>query len=318
MVVIVLHHCCVHSSLTTTLPALLFFALTIPAVDGFVAISGWYGIRFSWHKFLKLWGIIAFYSVLCYALHPKGWFIVSGGWFGGSYLALMLFTPLINAGIEALAHDKKRLISAWGLYALAITLKWIPTHLMTGVNAAGWGSHTLNTLLFVYVTVRVIRLLDWTWLMRQRLGWWLIGCAALLLASVPLKYFLWEMLGKSNLNCLGVLIGQGYDMPLVWITAILAFLFFYKLHVPTRLAKVAAFLGPSMFGIYLFHESAFGSQLYRIPMAYITEHWTGLPNAVNILLCVLITSTTSLGVDLLRRGGLALIKKLYRRLRIAS
>ena len=39
---------------------ILFTAFIFWHVDGFVAISGWFGIRFTWNKFLKLWGMITF------------------------------------------------------------------------------------------------------------------------------------------------------------------------------------------------------------------------------------------------------------------
>jgi len=41
-----------------------FCALLIWHVDGFVAISGWFGIRFSWRKLVTLYGVILFYSLL--------------------------------------------------------------------------------------------------------------------------------------------------------------------------------------------------------------------------------------------------------------
>ncbi len=70
----------------------------------------------------------------------------------------MLFSPLINAGIEFLLQDKKKLLSAWVLYALAMVLNWSPLYFMTGADASGWGNHTFNTILFMYVTLRVVRI----------------------------------------------------------------------------------------------------------------------------------------------------------------
>ncbi len=297
---------------------MFFFVLTIPAVDGFVAISGWYGIRFTWKKFFKLWGLIAFYSILVYLLHwgayAMGWvakpgiFYVTGGWFGGSYLALMLFAPLISAGIDALAQDKQKLLSIWGLYALAVILKWLPTHGMTAVNASGWGSHTFNTLLFVYVTMRVVRLCDFAWFNKRRLGMILLGCITFLLLSLPVRISLYRILGKEVETCLDIMRFQGYDMPLIWIMAISAFLFFRHLSLPQWLVRVAAFCAPSMFGIYLFHDvSVLKVFLYQRPEAWLHATFPQLPIAVIILMCTCLCFTVSLGVDLLRRGVIVLL-----------
>lgn len=89
----------------------MFFSdLTFWHVDAFVAISGWFGIRFSIKKFVSLYGVILFYSVIgCVSwwLLDRSTFgvesvRVTGGWFGGSYLMLMLMAPLLNGAVDRL------------------------------------------------------------------------------------------------------------------------------------------------------------------------------------------------------------------------
>ncbi len=167
MFVIVLHHACCHGLLRTTTSAWIIYPLTIPAVDGFIAISGWYGIRFSWNKCARLWGLMVFYLIFTMGFtalaHTLGWTELRprlyGWWFAGNYLGLMLFSPFINTALETLAQTPKKLLTAVGLYTLAVFLNWIPTHLFTGVSVSGWGSHSFNTLLFVYVVTRSLHLL---------------------------------------------------------------------------------------------------------------------------------------------------------------
>ncbi len=116
MATIVFHHCCVNGPFSKEIPTMLFFVLTIPAVDGFVAISGWYGIKFTLKRFFRLWGVVAFYTMFIYFLSlcmrrfgfpVKVEFNVTSEWFAGSYLALMFVAPFINAGVEALSSEKK-------------------------------------------------------------------------------------------------------------------------------------------------------------------------------------------------------------------
>ena len=105
MLLIVLHHCClfgVHKH-----PAVGgLSASTLFAVDVFVLISGWYGVRFSEKKVLKLLeqGVFAVLFVgLIAGLTGAGWdFRFSLGWFGNAYLALLCVSPIINAGIDSL------------------------------------------------------------------------------------------------------------------------------------------------------------------------------------------------------------------------
>ncbi len=100
-------------------------ALTYLAVPGFVAISGWYGIRFTWKKWFAVWGITAFYSVASFFVAhlavDLGWVVkvpslkISGGWFIGPYLVLMLLAPVLNAGLDALHKTgNSKLLCAWG------------------------------------------------------------------------------------------------------------------------------------------------------------------------------------------------------------
>lgn len=105
-------------------------------VDCFVSISGWFGIKFSWLKFLKIFGVCAYAKVLSIifakVIAPRVGVDASqlapeGGWFAGTYCMLMFVAPLINAAVKALVDESsKALISAWGLFAIAMTLDWAP------------------------------------------------------------------------------------------------------------------------------------------------------------------------------------------------
>lgn len=64
MFLIVLHHAACHGYFRNdteywSLP-IIFTLLTYWHVDGFIAISGWFGVRFSLSRFFSLFGVIAF------------------------------------------------------------------------------------------------------------------------------------------------------------------------------------------------------------------------------------------------------------------
>ena len=91
MFCIVLHHCAYHGywrgDESQRVLIFGFTGLLAWHVDGFVAISGLYGIKFSWRKFLRLWGMCAFATGLSVLFSLKtgiGWrpslLVVNGGW----------------------------------------------------------------------------------------------------------------------------------------------------------------------------------------------------------------------------------------------
>ena len=318
MFFIVLHHCCLQEPLSNTWGGVLLFASTYAAVDCFMAISGWFGIRFSWGKWLRLLGIYLFYivglflfRVVLYGLGillneptPSQHF----NWFAAAYLALMLFAPIVNAGLETLAQTPRKLITAWALFALAITLSWASTltPLLTFLNVNGWGSHTLSTLLFVYVTLRMVRFTNW----EERVGKWAPWAFATLWLGFIVYIALWGGIflePNGKLSCAQVA-GVGYNAPVMWMTAVAAFLFFRRIHPPAWLTRLVCFLGPSMFGIYLFHESPFRQVLYQIPETWLHQQYPWLPVAIIILACTVLTFTVSLCADLTRRAGLSAIR----------
>lgn len=318
MFFIVLLHCSTQASLSHTLSAVLFFAITYASVDCFVAISGWFGIRFSWGKWFRLLGLYVFYLVgffiLRCILHKIG--LLSGiprfeqhfNWFAAVYLALMLFTPIVNAGLETLAQTPRKLITAWGLFALAITLSWAQslTHLLEPFRVFGWWSNSFSTILFIYVTLRTVRLTNWY----ERVDKW-IPLAAGTLYFGFIGYILVQAIcfwmPNDILSCRQV--GKlGYHAPIAWTIAVTMFLFFRKLRLPEWLSKVACFLAPSMFGVYLIHESPIQGLFYKVPMLWLSDNCPWMPTAVILLGCAAFTFAVSLGVDLLRRAGLAGIR----------
>lgn len=218
MLLIVLHHCClfgVHKH-----PAVGgLSASTLFAVDVFVLISGWYGVRFSEKKVLKLLeqGVIAVLFVgLIAGLTGAGWdFRFSLGWFGNAYLALLCVSPIINAGIDGL--DRGGGGSAWFLYAGIMFACWIPC----GLNVNGWSGHSFNTMLFVYVTGRMLSACRWVRTIRLRY----VVLVFLVCEAVNL---VWAWMGArypGSIFC-GT---RDYDAPFVLLMAVSVFIMFLRI-----------------------------------------------------------------------------------------
>ena len=306
----------------------LAYVVTCPAVDGFVAISGWYGIRFAWGKVLRLWGVVMFYSVVLFlgewmlALSEPGGglprFSVGSWWFATSYLALMFVTPLLNAGLEWLAQTPRRLLMAWGLYASAVTLDWLSIYLPLGMTATGWGSHTINTLVFVYVTARTVRLLHGEAWLRRWGGWCALCLLLALMATVPLRVILCQLVGRPSG---GIWPGAltYYNVPFVWGAAVLALGAFLVLRPSAWVGRVLAFVGPSLFGVYLIRYNPIGLEfLVRRPEAWLLARFPALPDCLTVLFCAIGCFFSCIVIDLVRRVLLALISGAFRQFRVSA
>lgn len=322
MFLIVFRHCCNEGPLMGSSWLLTFlYVVTCPAVDGFVVISGWYGIRFAWRKFLKLWGMVMFYSLLLFVAQKvtpvtgggnSGDFVVGPWWFATSYLALMLFAPLVNAAFESLAQTPRRLVVTWGLYALAVTLDWVSIYLPLGMTATGWGSHTFNTLLFVYVTARTLRLLNLETVLRRWGGWALVLLLLILMATIPARVFVCHVLHRGDG---GILPGAltYYNVPFVWLAALAGLGLFLVLRPWQWVGRVAVFLGPSMFGIYLIHYNSVGLEwLIRHPESWLSCKFPWMSDSVIVVFCAVFCFMVALCVDLLRRAGVLLFRTLVK------
>lgn len=257
-----------HHSLWT----LVFSALIIWHVDGFVAISGWFGIKFSWRKFLSLYALILFYSilgtVLRYFMTEQLAFNVSGGWFGGGYLMLMLCAPFLNAAIESLSQNCGQLVLAWGLLALGVTLTWLPKHFFSAVAPRGVCSCSFFTLLFVYCTARACR-----YILAEKIISLpkLIAVVGLLPGGMLLMgggVAMWKFVRGSETFVWSVFATKiDYLSPFIWPVAIAIFLvFLWHLHFPIWMESLCRWVSPSLFAIYLIHDVLFyGRNLYLVP-----------------------------------------------------
>ena len=296
-----------------------FTALLLWHVDGFVAISGWFGIRPTLAKFMRLYGVVLFYSVVSfmYVTLKSGEltfrnFKLIGGWFVGAYLALMMIAPILNAAVDGLVgNSKKTFISAWLLAFAMMTLQWLPGHLFTGVAPWGVSGGTIFTLGFVYFTARGLKCV-----LERPVSLKIIYCGFTCFIIVSILIQVFRSLTGHEISTISTSKLFGYDSPHIICMAILALLLFaYHVKLPTMFERFFAFCGPSMFAVYLLHgPCAFGHSLYIETQKFIVSHTALHPVAIIVISAVLVW-TFCLIVDLMRRmGGWAMVS-IYSRIR---
>ena len=196
-------------------------------------------------------------------------------------------------------------------FAVGMTLNWMPHHAFSGCAPVGGTSHSLLAMLFVYVTARMVALAKSLALERRVLHF-----------SIPLALCV-VIIGGYNL--MGYVCGcslswnsvkwiTDYNSPATWsIGVMLVVMFVRKVKLPVWIERVAAFFAPSMFGVYLLHDTtSFGHELFRQPQSWMVAHWQ-LPIGVAILLSAMATFAVCVLVDLMRRGCLEVVIKVIPR-----
>ena len=294
---------------------LVFAGLIIWHVDAFVAISGWYGIKFSFRKFIYLLSIIAFYGLfneVCACVWGGGgfswtWLYKRGGWFAPCYLVLMLSSPMINAAVDAIAaRSKIVLLLSWSLMAFAFVASWSPLHLLTGINAIGFGHQTFLMMAFVYLTARCARRIFVEAVALNRLVLVvllyiiLMLTTALLGVEIPWCRYLYRLFTSNH-------------APTVYVTSLtLLMIFVWYVKIPMWLGKIVKVISPSMFGVYLFHGTIIGyngtsSVLSEGCIRRITGSW------VSIFVIAAAVFILSISVDLIRRAIVLMIRPYFDR-----
>lgn len=330
MFLILLHHCCQNQLVTTSPGGYLTSIPTYFAVDGFVAIAGLYGIRFSWKKWLNIYGQAIFWCVIGYVLAKilfcQGGvpfplkFSVGGTWFLPAYLALMAIAPLINAGVEAFKNEgHAKLWCIWGAIALAFWFSWIGSYGLlkwTNFNVKGWSGHAFSTLFFVYLTMRVLMSTDYT---RIKTRWFALGgiaAFAMLIASSVYFFLFREPKPGEILQMISPLVSFGYNAPWVIVTAVCFTALFKRWDPPAWLAGLGRFAGPSMWSVCVLHTTPL-FYLYTIqrPIENLLAHECH-PAVICLLAAILCFCAATVLDIVLRRGGLYVFHRVYARLTI--
>jgi len=187
MVGICMMHSCVYSAYPCVWWANIFYTF----LDGFVILSGWYGIRFTWKKFVSLWGI----AFVCAAVNSIWYygFVRHEGvaainhilpemfchWYLNAYAVLMLLAPMVNLSILQVI-EKKCYGALISFFALCFGWSWLVekgARFFTLPMSAGLGSSSFLTLLGVYVVGRICRSfeLDKKLSFTQSFGIWMFG-----------------------------------------------------------------------------------------------------------------------------------------------
>lgn len=266
---ILINHFLCHSIKIDGMNPWLYQGLVITNICGvnlFVMISGYFGIRSSVKSFVKLAGMIVFYSVVCLIIGVEIFdmqvtlakiikaFIMpftSQYWFLECYLGLYILAPLINKGLENLTHNELKNVVLI-LTIISVFSCWY------GNNMIGNNGYGLFHFIYIYVLGNFLRhnRLKNTSVLR----WLLIGMLALVV-NIGVTYMFDVYFGIFE-NRFWNENATSYDNPLIIIATIAIFLCFVNMNMKVNgyINSIAA----ASLGCYLLQDVFLRTPVYNI------------------------------------------------------
>lgn len=245
--------------------------LSVVAVNVFVLISGWFGIKFRFNKLGSLCFQVLFFSLgffLVFAIISpsnalsldkiKGILLMNGDyWFVKSYIVLFLLSPVLNAFVEHASH-KQFLVVLLSYYTFHTVYGWLMdasvSFIMNGTTALSFVG--------LYMIGRYVRLYpSRITTMKKEIDLCVyVGCAFLLAVCCLFILYL-----GSHVSVEGRLFS--YASPIIILSSIALLLFFSKLSFSS---KAVNWIASSCFAVYLFHcNGFFFGRYYRDMIEYI-------------------------------------------------
>lgn len=246
----------------------VFHYLSIIAVDLFVFISGYFGIRSTPRSFVKFLVPPIFYTVILGALVGEPTlrippFFTSPWWFVNAYFLLMLFAPFLNIVIEN-TSKRQHFFLVVGISFLNIWQGFLQQQegLVSGFTIANF----INIYIFAqYYRKYGIGLSALKNKYYNLLLFLLLFLAAITLYVVKFHAEKYVMLGLVNY----------YNSPLVLLGAFLVFITFEKIKLNSTIVN---WIASSSFSVYLISNFYFFREHWYKPF------WAYMDDSLNVIL----------------------------------
>lgn len=239
-------------------------------VLGFVLISGFYGMRFSAAKVIRLEGVAVGCAVTvvaaaaisdsfglsaCLPPFGKAWgsevlALFKGYWFVHAYVLMMCMAPLVErvfADAQSSPQGRRAALSACVPF-LAMVYGWsfamlIPVVQNLVPRTQGLVPFSGVTLFAAYLVGRLYRVFDWDNLLKGR---WLLPSAVACAFVSSLWYGLFAR----------------YNSPFLLVFAVGLFWTFRRVRVSAGFASALGWLTPSVLSVYLLHCNPYGYRAF--------------------------------------------------------
>lgn len=236
-------------SMATTGIYYALLACTIPGVNLFFLISGWYGVHLTTRGVVRIVVTTFFFLVLSFvALNALGietyvswWRMImfpvegSGLWFIMVYLGLMLLSPILNAGLKNISQQKL-------LYAVILFTIFNVYNCWIGANYVNVNGYTLIQAIWLYCLGYCLRVkIDCFSRIRTS---WLLSAYIIVTLSLIAMASIWQNAKVFY-----------YNSPFVVVQAVSLFLFFTRINFRNSFVnRIAA----ASLGCYMLEDGIMG------------------------------------------------------------
>lgn len=213
-----------------------------------------------------------------------------GYWFLWAYVALMLLSPILNAALEGERKEvNARVIPLFVLIFGWAFLTHVPGVKLLVPHTAGVTALSCLMMAAVYLAARIIRLREYD---RYLQGW---------------KF--WSIVGLSTVLCAAGF--SHYDSPFALIVAVGLFQLVRKLKLPEWFGRIVLWIAPSMFAVYILHQTYRGLNFVGLGMR-IGESMGISCAIIQTFVAAVIVFVSCVAIDGLRRGIGVLISRVDR------
>lgn len=254
MIMVIMHHLIIKAdsgdNWNKTVLLTVLSCFVIIAVDCFIFISGYYGIKFKIKTLISFLVQGIFYSVGTYILYnvflsPENFSFIDLGkrffpltypvwWFLCAFVAVYLLSPFINKGI-----DELKAYQSGGIILLLFYL--FCNYPITGYNIYSGGGHGFVTLLLVYTIARYCG----KYIKDIKKAIPLYVCILLLTFTIVFVLIILQKIEQAWRF-------TAYNSPFIILGAIFFFYCFKKIKLQSKIINQIA---PLTFGVYLIHET---------------------------------------------------------------
>lgn len=254
----------------------------ICGVNLFVMISGYFGIKGSLQSFIKLFGLIVFFSAITLIVGVSVFdmqlsvaralktflmpFTVQY-WFLACYLGLYIIAPLLNKGLSLLSSGELRRLVVI-LTLVSIFSCWY------GKNMIDPNGYSLFHFIYLYILGHFLRHDRIKGIASSR---WLMLCITSMAANITLTFAFDRYFGSFenrywNENVID------YNNPFVILASIAIFMCFAKLKIPYS-SEINS-LASAALGCYLLQEGFFGESVYDFQAKFFHTYSGGITLAM--------------------------------------
>lgn len=267
------------------------YYLLRPCVVGFVFISGYFGMRFSWRKIAKLvllcvWCAACSLIIKNLADGSARWFdfgkdlifaVAHGYWFVWSYILLMMVAPILDKSVEGDANEVNQRICP----LLVAVFGWSAfRHFSWGADIlpASSGLDHLSVISFsaIYLVARIVR--------QRGYDVQLSPCQAL------------SIMGGCAVFCVMGL--SHYDSIFCLLISVALFSLARRIMLPSWVSRLVLFVSPSMLAVYLLHQTNGGFSFITSSQIMVANI---RPAFIRTFISALIVFFACVAFDMLRR-----------------